>query len=91
MIMKMIANPSNRWNGCLKIILVIQVIKISSIKISMVIRNAISILCFLVIAAMKYVRIIRAAMTIIKMSNIFMTSPRLYQVLVFITDTYVYM
>lgn len=71
----MIAKPSNIWNGCFNMMLTIQVIRISKIKISMVTRNAINSLCFREMAAMKYVTIMIAAIIIIKMSNIFMLSP----------------
>ena len=41
----------------------------------MIMRKTISILCFLVMAAMKYVRIISVARIIINISKIFKLSP----------------
>ena len=78
MIINRMARRSNKIKCWPKTILVIQLIISSAIKISMITRNSMSNLWFLVMAAAKYAISIRAATIIINISNNFIPSPLLY-------------
>lgn len=74
-IIKIIARISNKIKCCPRTILVIQLIINNMIRINMIIRNSMSNLCFLVMAAAKYAISIRAATIIINISSCFIPSP----------------
>ena len=78
MIINRIARISNKIKCCPNTMLAIHEINSIAIRINMVILNNMSNLCLWVMAAMKYVIIMIAAITIINISNTFILSPQSY-------------